>query len=125
MKLIKYYVDDAGHYLGGWDINPPSKSVEVPSPPEDARQLWKFPGWGDKPKSEKDRKLEGVEFQGVMCSATKEDMWGLASIAPWVAAGNNTSFEFDNGNTLILTPENYQEFTLVWGQFRASFFPIL
>lgn len=71
-----------------------------------------------------DPKLVGVEFQGVMCSATKEDMWGLAAIAPWVQAGNNTAFEFDNGNVLVLTPENYQEFTSVWGVFRASFFPV-
>lgn len=71
-----------------------------------------------------DPKLVGVEFQGVLCSATKEDMWGLASIAPWVAAGNSTAFEFDNGNTLVITPENYREFSEVWGAYRASFFPV-
>lgn len=69
-------------------------------------------------------KLAGVEFEGVMCSATKEDMWGLAAIGPWVQAGNSAAFEFDNGNVLVLTPENYQEFTSVWGAFRASFFPV-
>ena len=71
-----------------------------------------------------DAKLQGVLFDGVMCSATKEDMWGLASVAPWVQAGNSAAFEFDNGNVLVLTPENYREFTAVWGVFRASFFPV-
>lgn len=71
-----------------------------------------------------DPKLAGVEFEGVMCSATKEDMWGLSSVAPWIAAGNSTAFEFDNGNVLVLTPANYLEFTQVWGAFRASFFPV-
>lgn len=73
---------------------------------------------------EVDHKLQGVLFEGVLCSATKEDMWGLSSVAPWVQAGNSTAFEFDNGNTLVLTPDNYRAFTQVWGAFRASFFPV-
>lgn len=124
MSTVKYYVDNSGRYLGGWDANPPEGAVEVPDPPQDARQVWQFPSWSDIPVPEMDPKLIGVEFQGTMCSATKEDMWGLAAIAPWVQAGNNTAFEFDNGNVLVLTPENYQEFTSVWGVFRASFFPV-
>lgn len=69
-----------------------------------------------------DPKLVGVEFNGVMCSATKEDMWGLNAVKEWVVAGNTTNFEFDNGNTLELTPENYADFEAVWVPFRASFF---
>lgn len=42
---MKYYVDDQGVYLGGWDDNPPSGSIEVPYPPEDARQLWLGDSW--------------------------------------------------------------------------------
>jgi pyruvate/2-oxoacid:ferredoxin oxidoreductase alpha subunit len=67
-------------------------------------------------------KLAGVEFAGVMCSATKEDMWGLSAVAPWVQAGNSTPFQFDNGNVLVLTPANYLGFLRVWGAFRSSFF---
>lgn len=67
-------------------------------------------------------KLIGVEFDGVMCSATKEDMWGLNSIKDWVAAGNNVEFEFDNGNVLTLTKDNYSAFEAVWIPFRAGFF---
>lgn len=77
------------------------------------------------PVSPVDPKLVGVEFEGVMCSATKEDMWGLSAVALWVQAGNSTTFEFSNGNTLVLTPDNYQEFVQVWGSFRASFFPVM
>src|SRR5690606_6555047 len=46
-------------------------------------------------------KLAGVKFEGVMCSATKEDMWGLSAVSPWIQAGNSTAFEFDNGNVLV------------------------
>lgn len=67
-------------------------------------------------------KRAGVEFDGVMCSATKEDMWGLNSIKDWVAAGNDTDFEFDNGNVLTLTKDNYAAFESVWIPFRAGFF---
>ncbi|WP_257542554.1 hypothetical protein [Sphingobium sp. CFD-1] len=69
-----------------------------------------------------DLKLIGVEFEGVMCSATKEDMWGLSSVVPWIESGNSTAFEFDNGSVLVLTPENYRAFYEVWASFRASFF---
>ena len=69
-----------------------------------------------------DPKMVGVEFDGVMCSATKEDLWGLSSVKDWVAAGNNVNFEFDNGNVLTLTKDNYAAFEAVWIPFRAGFF---
>jgi len=67
-------------------------------------------------------KLVGIEFEGVMCSATAEDMWGLSSVKGWVRAGQSTPFVFDNGNTLVLTPANIDAFEAVWVPFRASFF---
>lgn len=67
-------------------------------------------------------KLEGVEFEGVMCSATSEDMWGLASIKEWIRAGQTTNFEFKNGNVLTLSNDNIDAFEAVWIPFRASFF---
>lgn len=69
-----------------------------------------------------ERKLLGVEFQGVMCSATKGDMWGLTSIKDWVKSGAVVPFKFDNGNTLVFTNENMADFESVWIPFRASFF---
>ena len=70
----------------------------------------------------KQAKLTGVEFEGVMCSATKEDMWGLNAVQSFITAGNDVNFEFDNGNVLLLTPTNYEAFTAVWVPFRSSFF---
>lgn len=117
-----YLVDRTGVYLGAWDIDPNiADSIPVDVPPEDAKQVWQFPGWSSIPVVV-DLKLIGVEFEGVMCSATKEDMWGLSSVAPWIQSGNSTAFEFDNGNVLVLTPENYRAFYETWASFRASFF---
>ena len=69
-----------------------------------------------------DKKLQGVEFEGVMCSATAEDMWGLASIKAFIEAGNSTNFHFDNGSVLRLTPQNIAAFEAVWVPFRQGFF---
>ncbi|MBM7070873.1 hypothetical protein JQC92_02305 [Shewanella sp. 202IG2-18] len=71
---------------------------------------------------ERQAKLKGVEFEGVMCSATKEDMWGLNSVQQLIAMGGSTNFRFDNGNKLLLTPDNIQAFQAVWIPFRQSFF---
>lgn len=70
----------------------------------------------------KPSKIKGVEFEGVMCSATSEDMWGLASVKPWIQAGNDVNFHFSNGNKLVLTSLNLSAFEIVWTPFRASFF---
>lgn len=67
-------------------------------------------------------KLTGIEFGGVMCSAKSKDMYGLESIKGWVAAGNNTVFEFENGNKLSLTSANIDAFEAALKAFRASFF---
>jgi hypothetical protein len=77
-----------------------------------------------KPKDDIDRikKLEGVEFNGVKCSATKEDMWGLSSVEALVRSGTPINFNFDSGETLLLTPANIDEFQAVWVPFRMSFF---
>lgn len=45
MNPMKYYVDADGKYLGGWDANPPEGAVEVPFPPDDARQKWHGSEW--------------------------------------------------------------------------------
>ena len=68
------------------------------------------------------QKLVGVEFEGVMCSATKEDMWGLSSVEPLVLSGTPVNFKFDNGEVLVLTADNVAAFQAVWVPFRMSFF---
>ena len=67
-------------------------------------------------------KLAGVLFEGVLCSAEAEDMWGLSSIQGHVASGLSVPFKFNNGNVLVLTPSNMAAFQEVWVPFRAGFF---
>ena len=67
-------------------------------------------------------KLEGVEIEGVMCSVTKEDMWGLSAVRAYILSGGVVDFDFDNGNQLQLTSDNLESFESIWVPFRASFF---
>jgi hypothetical protein len=73
-----------------------------------------------------DPKMVGIEFQGVMCSATRDDQNGLiAVIIDYQLSGaafKPTKFYFVNGNTLVLSKENLQPFLAVWKPFRKSFF---
>jgi hypothetical protein len=73
-----------------------------------------------------DPKMVGVEFEGVMCSASGEDQSGLVSVQVdsqiQGAAFKPTRFEFANGNTLVLTKDNLASFMEVWRPFRQSFF---
>jgi len=75
-------------------------------------------------ESESIRKREGVLFEGVMCSGNKEDLWGLNALKEYIAAGQSVPFYFQNGNMLIITPDNMAAFGAVWVPFRASFFPL-
>jgi len=67
-------------------------------------------------------KLTGVEFDGVMCSATAEDQHGLADIEAVIRGGLNINFHFENGTKLLLTSLNIDGFRSVWFPFRLSFF---
>ena len=73
-----------------------------------------------------DPRIVGVEFEGVMCSATAEDQNGLAAVLVAIqfqgAAFAPTRFYFANGNTIVLSLDNYQAFAAVWLPFRQSFF---
>ena len=90
--------------------------------------------WGDEgpilaaPPAPIDPKLIGVEFDGIMCSATAQDQNGLAAVFLAIQLqGENfqpTRFEFDNGSTLIVTLANWQQFAAVWLPFRQSFFAV-
>lgn len=80
------------------------------------------------PVEEVDPKMTGIEFDGVMCSATREDQNGLMAVllAKQLqgAAFKPTSFFFANGNSLVLTKDNITAFTGVWMPFRQSFFAV-
>ena len=70
----------------------------------------------------RDAKMTGIEFQGVMCSAHKEDQWGLDSVEGTIRAGQPVPFHFKNGNVLVLTAANFDAFEAVWKPFRMGFF---
>jgi hypothetical protein len=75
---------------------------------------------------ERFRKIEGVEFEGVMCSATRDDQFGLmAVLMAFQLQGSQfaaTKFEFENGSKLVLNQSNISDFVDVWMPFRQSFF---
>ena len=74
-------------------------------------------------REHKDKKLEGIEFEGVMCSATFRDQSGLLAIKQYLEHGGaSTIFNFENGNKLKITRSNFDSFYTTWSRFRASFF---
>lgn len=55
----KFYIDSDGKYIGGFDgALPPKGAIEVPFPPEDARQIWSDEGWGEIPPPEEETAIE-------------------------------------------------------------------
>lgn len=73
-----------------------------------------------------DPKMVGIKFDGVMCSATRDDQNGI--IAVLVAKqlqGSHfkpTKFTFANGNSLVISLDNLDAFIKTWMPFRQSFF---
>lgn len=46
--MTKYFVDEQGRYLGGYDgAEPPEGAIEVPLPPADARMVWDGSQFGE------------------------------------------------------------------------------
>jgi hypothetical protein len=75
---------------------------------------------------ELDPKLTGIEFDGVMCSATRDDQSGLMAVLMASQmqgdAFKPTNFFFSNGSKLVITKDNLPAFIAVWMPFRQSFF---
>lgn len=72
-----------------------------------------------------DPKMVGVEFDGVMCSATTADAAGLLQVKAGIelmGAEFKTKFAFANGNKLWMSASNFKDFMRVWVPFRNSFF---
>jgi len=67
-------------------------------------------------------KMTGVKFDGVMCSATAKDQFGLASLESRIRQGMEFNFVFENDEKLRITPDNIDAFEAVWFPFRMSFF---
>ena len=77
------------------------------------------------------KKLEGVKFEEVMCSATEADQNGLGVMLTRYLACKLSNkpftpvnFKFANGNSLVLTADNIEAFQATWEPFRAQFFPV-
>ncbi|WP_421549097.1 hypothetical protein [Pseudomonas sp. QD4] len=58
----RYYVSEAGVYLGSTDDAPLSE-FEVPDGPGRADQPWQFPGWGNSPSALRDIENEWREAE--------------------------------------------------------------
>lgn len=73
-----------------------------------------------------DPKLVGVEFEGVMCSATGDDAAGLLQIEAAIRLTGDalTPMHFSNGTVHFIGKDNYQAFMAVWVPFRDSFFEV-
>jgi hypothetical protein len=73
-----------------------------------------------------DPKFVGITFNGVLCSATRDDQNGLIAVLVAFqlqkASFPPTKFYFQNGNVLTLTAENLLPFVGIWMPFRQSFF---
>jgi hypothetical protein len=73
-----------------------------------------------------DPKMVGIEFESVMCSATRDDQNGLVAVIIahqlQKTSFQPTEFKFVNGNRLLMTYENLPKFLAVWIPFRQSFF---
>lgn len=82
----------------------------------------------DPAAQEEARKFAGVEFEGVMCSATKDDQNGLTAVLLAIQLEGTgfkpTRFEFANGSQLVISLENYRAFAATWVPFRQSFFKV-
>lgn len=75
-------------------------------------------------------KLTGIEFNGIMCSATGDDQAGLSALllkhTVLKLSGQkmpDVHFRFENGNILTINADNIEELDAIWTPFRMSFFP--
>lgn len=60
---MKYCIDKAGKYLGGFDgVEPPADAVEIPQPPEHGADIWTGSSWdkSGRPGPRADRKKEAL-----------------------------------------------------------------
>lgn len=120
--LVACHLTDAGK----WEIKKPlPMAVYAPTDDEIAERAAT-----DARAEAAARKLEGIEFEGVMCSATGQDQAGLLAVLNDIQMAltlgepySGTGFIFENGSVLNLHPGNAFAFAKVWRPFRRSFFP--
>ena len=142
---IVYKVDAQQIFIGAVQIDPfgplpiPCFTVAPPETTGSEVARWNGTGWDvltelppspePLPPTDDEKKKTGIEILGVMCSATKDDQMGLTAVGLdyTVAKGAggkfaSTKFEFSNGNSLVITDDNFQQVYALWVPFRRSFF---
>lgn len=96
--------------------------------PANTRAGWAFENGRFTPATDADKKMHGVQIDGVMCSATSADQNGLiAVLMAYQLSGQDfkpTIFEFENGNSLQITSSNIQNVIDTWMPFRQQFFSV-
>ena len=116
----------------GWDEELPFTAAPNDSE-EHGCQLYRMASNGEfgpideytpPPEPEPDPKLVGIEFEGVMCSATSQDASGILQIEATIRLTGDAlaPMHFENGSILRITKDNFADFMAVWAPFRASFF---
>ena len=73
--MTKFFVDEDGNYLGGFDgVDPPEGAIEVPTAPDNAAQIWDEGIWLAIPKT-----WDNVEeLQNKLLGVDTEVSWRLA-----------------------------------------------
>lgn len=117
--------DSPAEWMGTTAVTPPKYDPQTES------CFWVDGGWivkspEAKTTEEPDPKMIGIEFNGVMCSATGADQNGLMAVQmKRMLLGSKftpTKFQFSNGSTLVISNDNINAFTSIWMPFRDSFF---
>lgn len=130
---MKFAVIEDGHVVNVAVANSPLSESWVPAGSAGIGDRWDGVDFYAPPVSELSRhelQMKGVEFNGVLCSATKNDADGLTSVGYVMdrerAAGRlfSTPFEFENGAVLLITPDSFDALYDVWMPFRQSFFAL-
>ena len=110
--------------------------IHTDTPPPEGIAQWRgewyvLPEYPQPEPTEPDPKLTGIEILNVMCSATSQDQSGLTAVAMGVTLTRmngqvfpDTRFEFANGNTLVITDDNFDLIYSTWTPFRQSFFAV-
>lgn len=78
--MTKYFVNDKGAYLGGFDgAEPPAGSIEVPNPPEFAMMTWNGKAWIISPEVKQEmvsaQRLQAYENEGCSIQNLVVALW--------------------------------------------------
>lgn len=106
----------------------PKMQVAKPVDPEQLSVIggttYRVGEWVERPLTTEELKLKGFLYNGVWCSVTKEDQWGLNSVEGLILMGMSVNYHFENGNTMVLSPDMWADFRYQWVGYRLSFFPM-